>query len=218
MKYADVLKKMFDCGVVAVVRMNDPERVKDVIQAISLGGIKCIEITMTVPKAVEMIDELRQSLNSDIVIGAGTVTDSVTAQAVIDAGAKFVVSPILNLQIISVCKRRNIVSIPGCYTPTEIFTGWDAGADVIKIFPARSLGTKFIKDISGPFPQIKMIPTGGVSIENAGDWISAGAVAVGIGSELLDKTLIAEGRFEYLTEKAKTLVNNVYHARRHLIS
>lgn len=209
----DVLIKLLECGVVAVIRMNDRQRVKDVIEAISLGGIKCVEITMTVPRAIEMIDEVRATMSSDIVLGAGTVTDKETAKAVIKAGAEFVVSPVLNPDIIAVCREQNVISIPGCYTPTEIFTGWSAGADVIKIFPARNLGPGYIKDITGPFPNIKMMPTGGVTIENAGEWIGAGAVAVGIGSELLDKTAIKEGRFEVLTERAKTLVKNVYQAR-----
>lgn len=213
MRYDDVLKKLIDCGTVAVVRMNDQQRVKDVIEAISLGGVKCIEITMSVPNAVEIIEKLSRTISSDIVLGAGTVTDQATAQAVIEAGARFVVSPILNLQIISICKEQNIVCIPGCFTPTEIFNGWSSGADIIKIFPARNLGPKYFKDIAGPFPQIKMMPTGGVTIENAGEWIAAGAVAVGIGSELLDTTAIKEGRFEVLTERAKTLVKNVYRAK-----
>ncbi len=208
-----ILKNIIDSGIVAVIRMNDQNRVKNVIEAISVSGIKCIEITMTVPNAVEIIAELNLTISSDIIIGAGTVTNSATAKAVIKAGAKFVVSPILNLDILSICKEEDVACIPGCYTPTEIFAGWNAGADLIKIFPARNLGPGYIKDIAGPFPYIKMIPTGGVSIENAGDWISAGAVAVGIGSELLDKTAIEKGHFDVLTERAMILVKNVTQAR-----
>ncbi len=208
-----VLTNIFECGVVAVIRMNDRQRIKNVIEAINSGGIKCIEVTMTVPRAIEMIEELRATMSIDIILGAGTVTDIETAKRVIKSGAEFVVSPVLNTDIIAVCQEQNIVSIPGCYTPTEIFTCWKAGADLIKIFPARNLGPKYLKDIAGPFPQIKMIPTGGITIENAGEWISAGAVAVGIGSELLDKNAIKEARYEVLTDRAKTLVKNVYQAK-----
>ena len=173
-------------GVVAVIRMKDTTKLMKVIEAIRIGGVKCIEITMTVPGAVDVIREVSKSAPSDVLIGAGTVTDVKTADAVIDAGAKFVVGPILNLEIVARCRERNIVVMPGCFTPTEIFAAWKAGADIVKVFPATSLGPKYFKDIAGPFPEIRLMPTGGVTIDNVGEWVKAGAVAVGIGSDLLD--------------------------------
>lgn len=206
---SEIIKALLDSSVIAVIRMQDPTKTKHVIEALHLGGINCIEITMTVPGAVELISNFSKTMPTDIIIGAGTVTNDSVAETVIEAGAQFVVSPILNLNIIKTCKKFNIVCIPGCFTPTEIFTAREAGADIIKVFPARSLGPRFLKDIAGPFPDIKLMPTGGITVENVGEWISAGAAGVGIGSELLDKTAIAEERYEILTEKAKTLVKNI---------
>jgi 2-dehydro-3-deoxyphosphogluconate aldolase/(4S)-4-hydroxy-2-oxoglutarate aldolase len=214
MKKQDVLKRLFKSGVVAVIRMNDRQRVARVIDAIRLGGVDCIEITMTLPGAIEVIADLASKAGTDVVIGAGTVTDPETARAVIDAGAQFVVSPIFDPRIIACCRERDVVSIPGCYTPTEIFAATAAGADIVKVFPARELGPGYLKDLAGPFPNLRLMPTGGVTIENVGEWVAAGAVAVGIGSELLDKKAIAEGRYEVLTERAKMLVNNFQLAKR----
>ncbi|MBP9211660.1 MAG: bifunctional 4-hydroxy-2-oxoglutarate aldolase/2-dehydro-3-deoxy-phosphogluconate aldolase [Bacteroidetes bacterium] len=203
-----VLKTIEEYGVVAVIRMKDPKKLAAVIDAVRQGGVKCIEITMTVPGAVESIRTLAASMPSDVLIGAGTVTTPAIAEEVIAAGAHFVVSPVLNLDVIAVCRKHNVACMPGCYTPTEIFTAWNAGADVCKVFPATSLGPKYFKDLSGPFPHIKLMPTGGVTIGNVGEWVAAGAVAVGIGSDLLDKAAIDEGRYEVLTERAATMYAN----------
>lgn len=195
--------------VVAVIRLADANKLVPVIEAVAKGGVRCIEITMTVPNAIELIRQVSGTVSSDILIGAGTVTDAETARAVIDAGAQFVVSPILNPDVIAACKQADVYCAPGCFTPTEIFTAWKLGADVIKVFPATSLGPKYFKDIKGPFPQIPLMPTGGVSIDNAHEWIAAGAVAVGIGSDLLDKHAIDEGRYDVLTERAARMAANV---------
>jgi len=208
MKKNEVLAAISENGVVAVIRMNDANKLAKVIEAVRLGGVKCIEITMTVPGAVESIRTLSATMPADVLIGAGTVTTAQIAEDVISAGAKFVVSPILNIDVINVCKKHAVACMPGCYTPTEIFTAWSAGADVCKVFPATSLGPKYFKDLSGPFPHIKLMPTGGVTIENVGEWITAGAVAVGIGSDLLDKKAIDEGRYEVLTERAAKMYAN----------
>ncbi|MEX2190561.1 MAG: bifunctional 4-hydroxy-2-oxoglutarate aldolase/2-dehydro-3-deoxy-phosphogluconate aldolase, partial [Bacteroidota bacterium] len=208
MNHNETLQHILTNGVVAVIRMKDPAKLMKVIEAIRVGGVKCIEITMTVPGAVEVIREVSKSAPSDVLIGAGTVTDVKTADAVIDAGATFVVGPILNLDIVARCRERNVVVMPGCFTPTEIFTAWKAGADIIKVFPATSLGPKYFKDIAGPFPDIRMMPTGGVTIDNVGEWVKAGAVAVGIGSDLMDKKAIEEGKYEILTERARRMVGN----------
>lgn len=207
------LDLILSSGVVAVIRMKDPAKLLKVIEAIRVGGVKCIEITMTVPGAVEIIREVSKTVPSDVLVGAGTVTDEKTADAVMDAGAKFVVGPILREGIIARCRERQAVVMPGCFTPTEIFTAWKAGADIIKVFPATSLGPKYFKDIAGPFPDIRMMPTGGVTIDNVGEWVKAGAVAVGIGSDLLDKKAIEEGKYEILTDRARRMVENFREAR-----
>ncbi len=210
---SDTLSQMLASGVVAVIRMKDSKRLLKVIEAIRGGGVKSIEITMTVPGAVGIIAELVKTAHEDVLIGAGTVTDVDAARAVADAGARFVVGPILNLDVVRYCHQQNLVVIPGCFSPTEILAGWNAGADVIKVFPATSLGPKYFKDLHGPFPDIRLMPTGGVTIDNVGEWVKAGAVAIGIGSDLLDKQAIEEGRFEVLTERATKLVQNFRRAK-----
>ena len=209
----DVLHGIESSGIVAVVRLADAAVVRDVAHALLNGGVRIMEITMTVPRAVEVIAELSGSVQGDVLIGAGTVLDAATATAVIDAGAAFVVSPVLRGDVIEACRRRDVAVMPGCFTPTEILTAWEAGADVVKVFPATALGPQFFKDIRGPLPQIKMMPTGGVSLTNAGEWITAGAVAVGVGTALLDPKAIAESRFEVIAENARTVVGAVAKAR-----
>jgi 2-dehydro-3-deoxyphosphogluconate aldolase / (4S)-4-hydroxy-2-oxoglutarate aldolase len=212
----ETLEYILSSGVVAVIRMKDPERLSRVVMAIRDGGVRCIEITMTVPGAVEIIASMVKSVPPDVLVGAGTVTDKGTANDVIAAGAKFVVSPVFRADVVAVTKAAGAVAMPGCYTPTEILTAWEAGADVIKVFPATSLGPKYFKDVAGPFPHIRLMPTGGVTIENVGEWVKAGAVAVGIGSDLLDKKAIDEGRYEVLTERAARMVRNFVDAKRSL--
>jgi len=213
MNRKQTVARIIDYGVIAVIRMQDTDRLLKVIEAVRDGGVKCIEITMTVPGAVEIIRELSGVVPKDVLIGAGTVVNEETAEKVMDAGAAFVVGPVLNPGIISLCGKREIPAIPGCYTPTEILAGWNAGADIVKVFPATTLGPKYFKDLRGPFPEIRLMPTGGVTIDNVGEWILAGACAVGIGSDLLDKKAIDEGRYEVLTERAARMVNNVRKAR-----
>ena len=213
MNKSEVVTRIIEAGVVAVIRMKDTNRLVNVIEALRVGGIKSMEITMTVPGAVDIIRQLSNEVPPDVLIGAGTVVEEETAAKVIDAGATFVVGPVLNLDIVSLCVRRGIAVMPGCYTPTEILAGWKAGADIIKVFPATSLGPKYFKDLSGPFPDIRLMPTGGVTIDNVGEWIAAGACAVGIGSDLLDKKAIEEGRYEVLTERAARMVQNVKAAK-----
>jgi 2-dehydro-3-deoxyphosphogluconate aldolase/(4S)-4-hydroxy-2-oxoglutarate aldolase len=209
----EVVDRIADQGVVAVIRMKDAARLHHVIEAVRSGGVKCIEITMTVPGAVEVIRTLSASVPDDVLIGAGTVTDAETAAAVIDAGARFVVGPVLKMDLLKFCAERDIACMPGCYTPTEIFAAWEAGSDIVKVFPATVLGPRYLKDIAGPFPQIRMMPTGGVTVENAGEWITAGAVAVGIGNDLLNKKAIEEERYDLLTARAALMTANVRQAR-----
>jgi 2-dehydro-3-deoxyphosphogluconate aldolase/(4S)-4-hydroxy-2-oxoglutarate aldolase len=214
MKRSEILSRIIESGVVAVIRMKDTNRLLKVIEAVRQGGVKSIEITMTVPGAVEIIRQLSTAVPPDVLVGAGTVVDEVTANQVIDAGAKFVVGPVLNLGVISLCGKRDVPVMPGCYTPTEILTAWNAGADIIKVFPATSLGPKYFKDLRGPFPDIRLMPTGGVTIDNVGEWILAGACAVGVGSDLLDKKAIDEERYEVLTERASRMVQNFLAAKK----
>jgi 2-dehydro-3-deoxyphosphogluconate aldolase / (4S)-4-hydroxy-2-oxoglutarate aldolase len=208
MSRKETIQQISNLGVIAVIRLQDANKLSRVVDAIRSGGVKAIEITMTVPNAIPMIRSLAANLPPDVLLGAGTVTNPQTAEEVIQAGARFVVSPVLNPEMIKVCNAADIAVLPGCYSPTEIFAAWDAGADVIKIFPATSLGPKFLKDIAGPFPYIKMMPTGGVTLDNVGEWIAAGAVAVGIGSDLLDKKAIEQGNYAVLTERASRVCSN----------
>ena len=200
-------------GVVAVIRLKDPARLRAVVDAIGEGGIRALEVTMTVPGAVEVIRELAPALPSGFLLGAGTVVDTETAIRTIDAGAQFVVGPVFRRSIIDVCHEHDVPALPGCFTPTEILEAWDAGADIVKVFPATPLGPGFFKDVRGPLPHIKLMPTGGVTVDNAGDWIRAGAVAVGIGTALLDASAIAAGDYRALRDRAERLVANVRAAR-----
>jgi 2-dehydro-3-deoxyphosphogluconate aldolase / (4S)-4-hydroxy-2-oxoglutarate aldolase len=203
-------------GIVAIIRMKDAGKLREVFDALAEGGVRAIEVTMTVPDAVSLIRKLAASLpaSSDLLVGAGTVVDPDTARAVIDAGARFVVSPVFRPEVVKACHDRGAAAAPGCFTPTEILNAHDLGADVVKVFPATALGPQFIKDVRAPLPQLKLMPTGGVSLDNAGDWIRAGAVAVGAGSALLDARAIEEGRLDVLTANARRIVASVAAARK----
>jgi 2-dehydro-3-deoxyphosphogluconate aldolase/(4S)-4-hydroxy-2-oxoglutarate aldolase len=209
----EIARKVEEIGVIAVIRVKDPEKLRAVVDALANGGARALEVTMTVPRAVEMIRDLASALPAGFLLGAGTVTDVATARAVIDAGARFVVSPVFRPEIIAACHDRDVPAMPGCFSPTEILAAYDTGADIIKVFPATVLGPQYIKDVRAPLPQLKLMPTGGVTLDNAGDWIRAGAVAVGLGSALLDGEAIAEGRFHVITANAQRVVANVAAAR-----
>jgi 2-dehydro-3-deoxyphosphogluconate aldolase/(4S)-4-hydroxy-2-oxoglutarate aldolase len=200
-------------GIVAVIRLQDARRMRPVVDAIAAGGVRAIEVTMTVPGAIALIRELASTLPGDILLGAGSVIDAETARAVADAGARFVVSPVYRPDVIAACHERDVAVAPGCFTPTEILDAHDRGADVVKVFPATTLGPQFIKDVRAPLPQLRLMPTGGVSLDNAGEWIRAGAVAVGVGSALVDARAIDEGRFDVLTSNARRIVASVAAAR-----
>jgi 2-dehydro-3-deoxyphosphogluconate aldolase / (4S)-4-hydroxy-2-oxoglutarate aldolase len=200
-------------GVVAVIRMKDPDKVRAVVDAIAEGGVRAIEVTMTVPGALGLIAALAPKMPSGFLFGAGTVLDGITAAQVIDAGAQFIVSPVFRRSLIIACHERGVPVTPGCFTPTEILEAWDAGADIVKVFPATALGPGYIRDVRAPLPQVKLMPTGGVTVENAGEWIKAGAVAVGVGSALLDTKAIEAGDYGVLRAKAERIVANVRVAR-----
>lgn len=202
-----------DAAVVAVIRIQDAERLRQVVDAVAEGGVRAIEITMTVPGATESIRALSRSIPSGVLLGAGTVIDADTAARVVDAGACFVVSPVLRPALVEACHRLDVAAMPGCFSPTEILTAWEAGADIVKVFPATVLGPGFFADVRAPLPQVKLMPTGGVTLDNAGDWIRAGAVAVGVGTALLDRAAIAAGRYGVLRDNAARIVASVRAAR-----
>lgn len=214
MSRSETLEKIISNGAIAVIRLKDESCIQNVVNAIIKGNIRCIEITMTVPNAREIIANLVSEFKNSIILGAGTVTNSLDVEQLIAKGAKFIVSPILNYDIIKVCNKSDVVCMPGCFTPTEIFNAWNSGADMIKVFPATSLGPRYFKDLSAPFPDIKLVPTGGVTIENVGEWILSGASAVGVGSNLFDMKTILENNYGEITRRAEQLIKNIQDARR----
>jgi 2-dehydro-3-deoxyphosphogluconate aldolase/(4S)-4-hydroxy-2-oxoglutarate aldolase len=209
----DVVRDLEQAGVIAVIRLEQPSELRPVVDALLDGGVRALEVTMTVPGAVSLIETLAGSLPPTAILGAGTVLDTTTARQVIDAGARFVVSPVFRRPIIDACHERGVPAMPGCFTPTEILDAWDAGADLVKVFPATSLGPGFINDVRGPLPQLRLVPTGGVTRENAGDWIRAGAVAIGVGSALVDRKAVAARRFDLIRVAARGFVDAVQAAR-----
>jgi len=202
-----------DAGIIAVIRITEAQRLRAIVDALVEGGVRVVEVTMTVPGAVDLIRDLSGSLPPGIVLGAGTVLDADTAAHVIDAGATFVVSPVLKPALIERCRQCDVVVMPGCFSPTEILSAWEAGADFVKVFPATSLGPSFFKDVKGPLPSVKLIPTGGVTLDNAGDWIRAGAAAVGVGTALLDAKAIARGAYSVVRANAERIVASVNAAK-----
>ena len=211
---ASIAREIEHLGIVAVIRLKDPDKLRAVVAALMAGGVRAVEVTMTVPGAVDLIREIAPELPAGVLIGAGTVTDAYTARAVINAGAQFVVGPVFRPDVVRTCHEADVVAIPGCFSPTEIFVAHhECGADLVKVFPATMLGPQFIKDIRAPLPQVRLVPTGGVTPDNAGDWIRAGAAAVGIGSALVDPASVERGRFEIITANARRVVENVAAAR-----
>ena len=214
MKKVDVLKRIREVGLLPVLRAASAEEALALAWAIEAGGISAIEVTMTVPGAVGVIEILAREAGDRILIGAGTVLDPETARACMLAGATLIVSPSLNLKTIEICHRYSVAIIPGALTPTEIVTAWEAGADVVKVFPCSALGgAKYLKALKGPLPQIELIPTGGVSLSTAAEFLSAGAFALGVGSDLVNSKAIADGRPEIVTQTAKEYVEIIRKAR-----
>lgn len=215
MSKAEILEQIEELGLVPVVRASSADEAMQVIEAIRAGGVNVLEITMTVPGAVRVIEKVADKYGSDVLVGAGTVLDPETARACLLAGAQFIVSPALNLDTIAMCHRYSAPIMPGVLTPTEVITAWTAGADIVKVFPCGSVGgASYIKNLKGPFPQVKMIPTGGVSLATAADFIKAGAAALGVGTDLVDVKAIREGKAGVVTERAKQFVQIVQEARR----
>lgn len=214
MKKAEVIRKITEIGVVPVVRANSADEAMQAIDAIKAGGVPILEITMTVPGAVKVIEQVADKFGNEVVLGAGTVLDPETARACILAGATFVVSPALNLKTIELCQRYSVPVCPGALTPTEVVTAWQAGADFVKVFPCSAMGgASYIKGLKAPLPQIELIPTGGVNLNTAADFIKAGSSALGIGADLVDLKALREGNAAKITESAKQFVQIVKDAR-----
>jgi 2-dehydro-3-deoxyphosphogluconate aldolase / (4S)-4-hydroxy-2-oxoglutarate aldolase len=207
------LRRILDSGVAAVIRAKSSEHLIRVADAIKAGGVDCIEVTMTTPDALQVIAEVSARYGDEVLIGVGTVLDPETARAAILAGAEFVVGPTLNLDVIRMAHRYDKVVLPGAYTPTEILTAWEHGADLVKVFPAGSLGPGFFKDVRGPLPQVRMVPTGGVDLTTAGAFIKAGAAALCVGTAMMPSDAIAAGDFGKVTELAAEFVRIVREAR-----
>ena len=205
---------MTEIGIVPVVRTSSAESAIKAIEAIYRGGVRSAEITMTVPGAIKALEKIADQFGDKIMLGAGTVLDPETTRACMLAGAQFFVTPSINLATIEIAKRYSKVICCGALTPTEVVTAWQAGSDVVKIFPANSVGgPKYIKALKGPFPQIEMIPTGGVNLETAGEFLKAGACAVTVGGELEDAKLIRENRYDRIEELAREYLAVIARAR-----
>jgi 2-dehydro-3-deoxyphosphogluconate aldolase / (4S)-4-hydroxy-2-oxoglutarate aldolase len=207
-----ILEEILKRKAVAVIRVKEPDKLKRVIEAIYAGGISVAEITMTVPNAIQLIEKMNEELDDDIIIGVGSVLNAAVAENAIRAGAKYVVSPILKKEIIDTAHKFNVPAMPGCFTPTEIQYAFELGADIIKVFPADVVGMEFFKAILAPMPHLKLMPTGGVSLTNAGNWLKAGACAVGIGSALLDKEAIKSEKYSKLTDNARLIMKSINEA------
>jgi len=208
------LRRVLDSGIVAVVRAPDSDQLVEVARALADGGVGVVEITMSVPNALDVLRQVRQELGDRLLLGAGTVLDAETARAVLLAGAEFIVAPTLNLDVIRLCCRYGKLVMPGAFTPTEILTAWEAGADIVKVFPADVVGPAFFKALRGPLPQIRLMPTGGVDLTTAADFLKAGACCLGIGGQLVEPKAIAERNFDRIRNLARQYIAIVQQARR----
>ncbi len=206
----EILKKILDEKIVAIVRLDSGEQLVRVAEALNAGGISVIEFTCSTPGALDMVKEASAHFGGEVLIGAGTVLDPETARAAILAGAEFIVNPTINLDTIEMCKRYGKPIIGGAMTPTEMLTVWEAGADLVKVFPASNIGgAEYIKAVLAPLPQLRLVPTGGVSADNAAQYLKAGAVVVAVGGSLVDKKAVPRGDWAAITAEAQRLVNAV---------
>jgi 2-dehydro-3-deoxyphosphogluconate aldolase / (4S)-4-hydroxy-2-oxoglutarate aldolase len=207
------LQKVLDCGIVAVVRSPDSQQLVEVARALADGGVSVVEITMSVPSALDVLRQVRQALGDRVLLGAGTVLDPETARAVLLAGAEYIVTPTLNLEVIRLCQRYDKLIMPGAFTPTEILMAWEAGADIVKVFPAEVVGPAFFKAVRGPLPQVRLMPTGGVDLNTAAAFLQAGACCLGVGGQLVEPKAVAERNFERIRDLARQYVTIVKKTR-----
>jgi len=205
----DTLARITASGVVAVLRAPSGEMLTDVAEALLAGGVEAIEVTFTVPGAHRVLEQVADRLGDKILLGAGTVLDSETARVALLAGAEFVVGPTVNLDVIRLCQRYDKAVMPGALTPTEVLTAWEAGADIVKVFPSDITGPKYLKALHGPLPQVRLMPTGGVNLDTAADFLRAGACALGIGGSLVESKAVAAGDMARIQSLAKQYVEIV---------
>ncbi|OQC46866.1 MAG: KHG/KDPG aldolase [Candidatus Marinimicrobia bacterium ADurb.Bin030] len=208
-----ITAKLIESGLVAVIRLDSGEKLPGIISALRQGGINALEITMTTPGALAIIKNFAAQTGKDFLIGAGSVLDAETARLAILNGAQFIVGPIFNPEVVQMCHRYDRPAIPGALTPTEILTAWEQGADLVKVFPTTALGPSYIKDILGPLPQVKLLPTGGVTLENAAEFIRSGACCLGVGTALLNKKMIAADDWQALAKHAEAFRSAVLTGR-----
>jgi len=213
MSRLDDLQRVLNGGIVAIIRAPSSEQLTGVARALFEGGIDVIEVTLTVPNAIEIISQVRQELGDRVLLGAGSVLDTETARSAILAGAEFIVSPTVNPAVIQMCHRYDKAVMPGAFTPTEVLTAWEAGADIVKVFPADIGGPAHLKALHGPLPQIRLMPTGGVNLDTLESFVSAGACAVGLGSALVEKQAAMQGDFERIRSLAEAYVTAMSRAR-----
>ena len=213
MSKEEQLQRVLECGIVAVVRSPDSGQLVEVARALADGGVTVVEITMSVPNALEVLRQVRQALGDRVLLGAGTVLDAETARAVLLAGAEYIVSPTVNMDVIRLCQRYDKLVMPGAFTPTEILTAWEAGADIVKVFPAEVVGPAYFKAVRGPLPQIRLMPTGGVDLGTAAAFLRAGACCLGVGGQLVEPKAVAERNFDRLRDLARQYVAIVKQTR-----
>jgi 2-dehydro-3-deoxyphosphogluconate aldolase/(4S)-4-hydroxy-2-oxoglutarate aldolase len=207
------LQRVLDGGVVAILRADSGEQLVRVAEALYEGGIDVIEVTFTVPGVLGILSAVRDSLGDKILLGAGTVLDAESARAAMLAGAEFIVCPTVNLDVIRMCRRYDKLVMPGALTPTEVLTAWEAGADIVKVFPADVGGPGYLKALHGPLPQVKLLPTGGVDLETLAGFFAAGACAVGLGSALVERQAVADGDMDRIRDLARAYVAAIASAR-----
>lgn len=208
-----MVERIEKSGVVAIVRLDDYTHAAEMARALAAGGIEAIEFTYTNPEAGDAVKATKSALGDEMLVGAGTVLDPETARSAILQGADFIVTPTVRVETIQLCNRYSVPTVIGAFTPTEILTAWEAGATIVKVFPASVGGPRYFKDVRGPLPHVRMMPTGGVSIENAGEFIKAGAIGIAAGSNLVDARTVADQDWQVLTDRAKALVETVRSAR-----
>src|SRR5438477_1193880 len=207
------LRHVLDCGIVAVVRSPDSQQLVEVARALADGGVTVVEITLSVPNALDVLRQVRQALGDRLLLGAGTVLDAETARAVLLAGAEYIVAPTLNLDVIRLCQRYDKLVMPGAFSPTEILKAWEAGADIVKVFPADVVGPAFFQALRGPLPQVRLMPTGGVDLNTAAAFLKAGACCLGVGGQLVEPKAVAERNFDRVRDLGRQSVALVKQAR-----
>lgn len=205
----EIVRQIEERKLIAVVRVDDPDDLPKVGEALLAGGVSVVELTMTIPNVLPRIRQVREQLGEEVIVGIGSILNGEMAQEAIDAGAQFVVSPIMRADIIKVSNEAGVPVMVGAYTPTEIQEAYALGSDVVKVFPADQLGPSYFKAVRAPMPHLKLMPTGGVSSDNVHEWLDVGTFALGVGSALVDKKAIKEKRFEVLTEKAKLFSDQI---------